>query len=61
VLKPGISARVFRTPEDAEHNTMFNYIDTASDRVGIGSLSAKLEGEVVSIIGTSGTGGYIPR
>jgi hypothetical protein len=59
VLKPGMSARVFRTPEDAENNTMFNYIDTASDRVGIGSLSAKLEGEVVSIIGTGGTGGYI--
>ena len=59
VLQPGMSARVFRAPEDKEDNTMFNYIDTASDRVGIGSLSAKLEGEVISIIGTGGTGGYI--
>lgn len=59
VLQPGVSARVFRAPEDKEDNTMFNYIDTASDRVGIGSLSAKLEGEVISIIGTGGTGGYI--
>lgn len=59
VLNPGMSARVFRAPEDAENDTMFNYIDTASDRVGIGSLSAKLEGEVISIIGTGGTGGYI--
>lgn len=38
---------------------MFNYIDTASDRVGIGALSAKFEDEIISVIGTGGTGGYI--
>lgn len=59
VVQPGMSARVFRAPEETEDKTMFNYIDTASDRVGIGSLSAKLEDHVISIIGTGGTGGYI--
>ncbi|WP_438332250.1 ThiF family adenylyltransferase [Burkholderia pseudomallei] len=59
VLQPGISSRVFRAPDDTEADSVFHYIDTASDRVGIGGLSAKFEGEVISVIGTGGTGGYI--
>lgn len=59
VLQPGRSPRIFLAPDDTESNTMFNYIDTASDRAGIGELSAKFEGEVMSIIGTGGTGSYI--
>ena len=37
VIKPGISPRTFRAPED-EENSVFNYTETASDRVGIGDL-----------------------
>lgn len=59
VLKPGISPRVFRAPDDTDTDSVFNYIDTASDRVGIGELTDKLESEVISVIGTGGTGGYI--
>ncbi|MCY1206185.1 hypothetical protein D9M68_209960 [compost metagenome] len=59
VLKPGLSPRVFRVPEDESEQCRFNYLDTASDRVGIGGLTEKLEQEVLSIIGTGGTGGYI--
>lgn len=59
VLQPGISPRVFRAPDDTEKDCVFNYIDTASDRVGIGELSAKLENEVISVLGVGGTGGYI--
>ncbi|CAJ8689931.1 ThiF family [Burkholderia pseudomallei] len=59
VLQPGISPRVFRAPDDTEADSVFNYIDTASDRVGIGALSAKFEDEIISVIGTGGTGGYI--
>ncbi|WP_186131641.1 ThiF family adenylyltransferase [Burkholderia gladioli] len=59
VLQPGISPRVFRAPDDTEADSVFNYIDTASDRVGIGGLSAKFEDEIISVIGTGGTGGYI--
>lgn len=59
VLQPGLSPRIFRAPDDTETDTMFNYIDTASDRVGIGNLSEKLEGEILSVIGTGGTGSYI--
>ncbi|MEF9417179.1 ThiF family adenylyltransferase [Ralstonia sp. SM1864_UCD524_TZ4] len=59
VLRPGRSPRIFRAPDDTEASTMFNYIDTASDRAGIGELSAKFECEVISVIGTGGTGSYI--
>ncbi|QLI80863.1 ThiF family adenylyltransferase [Chitinibacter fontanus] len=59
VLQPGRSPRIFRASDDSETDTVFNYIDTATDRAGIGELSAKLEGEVVAVIGTGGTGSYI--
>jgi hypothetical protein len=58
VLKPGLSPRTFRTPE-AEEDSVFNYTETASDRVGIGALTEKLEHEIVAIIGLGGTGSYI--
>jgi hypothetical protein len=58
VLKPGVSPRTFRAPED-EENSVFNYSETASDRVGIGALSVLLANEKVAIIGLGGTGSYI--
>lgn len=59
VLQPGISPRVFRSGEEENEASVFNYLDTASSRVGIGALASKLEEEVVAIIGLGGTGGYI--
>ena len=59
VLQPGISPRVFRGGNEEDEASVFNYLDTASSRVGIGALAAKLEHEVVAIIGLGGTGGYI--
>jgi hypothetical protein len=58
VLKPGVSPRTFRAPED-EENSVFCYTETASDRVGIGALSALLATERVAIIGVGGTGSYV--
>jgi hypothetical protein len=58
VLKPGVSPRTFRAPED-EENSVFNYTETASDRVGIGALTALLASERVAIIGLGGTGSYV--
>jgi hypothetical protein len=58
VLMPGISAKVFRAPE-VEDASVFNYIETASARVGIGALTALLQSERVAIIGVGGTGSYI--
>ena len=53
VLKPGISPRIFREPEE-EDDSIFNYTETASDRVGIGALTEKLACERVAIIGLGG-------
>lgn len=58
VLRPGTTPRVLRQP-DEEEDSVFNYVETASDRVGIGALTARLESEFVAIVGVGGTGSYV--
>ena len=58
MLKPGVTPRTFRVPEE-EEDSVFNYVETASDRVGIGVLTERLANERIAIIGAGGTGGYI--
>lgn len=58
VLQPGVSARNFRVP-DEEENSVFNYLETASDRAGIGALTQRLAAEKLGIIGLGGTGSYV--
>jgi len=58
VLKPGSTPRTFREPEE-EEDSVFNYVETASDRAGIGVLTERLASERVAIIGGGGTGGCI--
>lgn len=58
VLKPGISPKIFRTPDEGEES-VFNYVETASDRAGIGALTQRLATETVGIIGLGGTGSYV--
>lgn len=57
-IDPEADARTFRTP-DEEEQSVFEYVDTASGRVGIGALNERLSTENVAIIGLGGTGGYI--
>lgn len=58
VLNPKVNPRTFRRPED-EEVSVFNYTETASDRVGIGALTELLTKDKVAIIGLGGTGSYI--
>lgn len=58
VLRPGITPRVFREPE-VEELGIFNYLETASGRVGINALNDLLMNERVAIIGLGGTGSYV--
>ena len=58
MLRPGVSPRVFQEPEE-EEDSVFNYTETASDRVGIGALTEKLARERVAIVGLGGTGSYV--
>ena len=57
-LKPGVTARIFREPED-EEDSVFNYVETASDRAGVGRLSERLAEEKIAIVGLGGTGSYV--
>ena len=57
-LKSGNTPRCFRTP-DTEENSIFQYTETASDRVGIGALTEKLADQRLAIIGLGGSGSYI--
>lgn len=60
VVRPGIRSAVTRLPEEEEQGEcVFNYVETASDRVGIGSLTELLKSERVAIIGLGGTGSYV--
>lgn len=58
VLQPGVTARTFREP-DEEDESVFNYVETASDRVGIGTLTDRLSFDRLAIIGLGGTGSYV--
>jgi Domain of unknown function (DUF6791) len=58
VLKPGANPRTFSVPED-EENSVFNYTETASGRVGIGALTERLTTETIAIIGLGGSGSYV--
>ena len=58
-LDPSVTARTFPTFEALEEETVFNYIDTASSRAGIGELAPKLELGKIGIVGLGGTGSYI--
>ncbi len=58
VLDPDANPRAFGAPEE-EDASMFNYTETASDRAGIGVLTALLTSERIAIIGLGGTGSYV--
>lgn len=60
VIRPGVRSSVTRLPEEEEREEcVFNYAETASDRVGIGALTELLKPERVAIIGLGGTGSYV--
>lgn len=60
VLEHGISARGEWVVEpDAGDDTVFNYMDTASSRAGIGAVTDKLAIPAVAIVGLGGTGAYV--
>ena len=58
-IDPNATARTYAVIESDEPNSIFNYIDTASSRAGISTISQKLELSKVGIIGLGGTGSYI--
>lgn len=57
-IQPAVTARIFMDHRD-DDDSVFNYAETASARVGISALTEKLATEVVAIIGLGGTGSYV--
>lgn len=55
-VRPNAGRFVASSDED---DSVFHYLDTASPRVEISAITAKLERRKVVIIGLGGTGGYI--
>ena len=58
-IQPGISARTYKLIESKDQANIFRYVDTASSRAGISSISAKLVPYRVAIVGLGGTGSYL--
>jgi Dinucleotide-utilizing enzymes involved in molybdopterin and thiamine biosynthesis family 2 len=58
-INPEVSARNFNIVDVEADDTVFNYLDTNSSRAEIISISNKLKGHKVGIIGLGGTGSYI--
>ncbi|MBI1256533.1 MAG: ThiF family adenylyltransferase [Chloroflexi bacterium] len=58
ILQPGVTACSLRDYCD-DDDSVFQYTETASDRVGIGALTARLTTDRIAIIGLGGSGSYI--
>jgi hypothetical protein len=61
VIEPGVTPKVFRPVTAAEgEETVFKYIDTASSRAEITSVTSKLAAvRKIAIVGLGGTGAYV--
>lgn len=62
VIEPGVTAKTFRpvAPGEDDENTVFKYIDTASSRAEITSVTEKLASlKKIAIVGLGGTGSYV--
>jgi len=58
-LEPGVKAQTFPPIPTSEDESIFQYLDTATSRAGIGAINAKLELGKVAIVGVGGTGAYV--
>lgn len=53
------TAQTFTAIEETEDGSVFNYLDTASSRSGIGALTEKLRDSKIAIAGLGGSGSYV--
>jgi hypothetical protein len=58
-LDPNATAQTFPLIRDPAEEAVFNYVDTASSRAEITSITKKLALNSVAIIGLGGTGSYV--
>lgn len=53
------TAQTFRPIPDTAGESVFNYLDTASSRVGISAVTDKLKSQRIGVVGVGGTGSYV--
>lgn len=58
-IDPSASAQTYPHLAATDEDSVFRYFDTASSRAEITSVTRKLEGLRIAILGLGGTGGYI--
>ena len=58
-IDASVTAQTFAIVETQDEDSPFCYMDTASSRAGIGSITEKLKFGAVAIVGLGGTGSYI--
>jgi hypothetical protein len=58
-IDPTATAQTFRVEEPDEEDSPFSYLDTASSRAEINTVTRKLKLDNVAIIGLGGTGAYV--
>jgi hypothetical protein len=59
LIDPDATATTFPVLEEADEESPFQYVDSASSRAGIGAITDKLRIGKVAIVGLGGTGSYI--
>jgi len=58
-IDPSLTAQTYPVVELEEDDSVFQYMDTASSRAGISSITKKLENLKIAIVGLGGTGSYV--
>jgi hypothetical protein len=58
-IDPHVTARTHKVIEPEEDDSPLNYLDTASARAEINTITEKLAQEAVAIVGVGGTGSYV--
>lgn len=58
-IDPKVTAQVFAPITPDKDESVFEYLDSASSRAGIGAVNERLAGQRVAIVGAGGTGAYI--
>jgi len=59
VIDPHVTALTGKVIEPEGDESPFNYLDTASSRAEISTITGKLADEAVAIVGLGGTGSYV--
>lgn len=58
-IDASVTATPFPAIQAEPDDSVFEYLDTATSRAGIGALNLKLEADRIGIVGLGGTGSYI--